>query len=110
TPPRHGTHSLSASPAIIPHETFKSAIRDYHKFIGSAAITHSLLTYVNSSAIMPSLNFRNSIFDESTFNQMSEALDKVRSIRELPLFPLAVVLFPGMPMPLHIFEPRYRKL
>ncbi len=41
---------------------------------------------------------------------MSEALDKVRGIRELPLFPLPVVLFPGMPMPLHIFEPRYRKM
>lgn len=27
---------------------------------------------------------------------------------ELPLFPLGVVLFPGMPLPLHIFEPRYR--
>ena len=41
---------------------------------------------------------------------MSEALDKVRGLRELPLFPLPVVLFPGMPMPLHIFEPRYRQL
>jgi ATP-dependent Lon protease len=41
---------------------------------------------------------------------MSEALDKVRSVRELPLFPLPVVLFPGMPMPLHIFEERYRKM
>ena len=41
---------------------------------------------------------------------MSEALDKVRGVRELPLFPLPVVLFPGMPMPLHIFEPRYRQL
>jgi Lon protease-like protein len=29
---------------------------------------------------------------------------------ELPLFPLGTVLFPGMPMPLHIFEPRYRQL
>jgi ATP-dependent Lon protease len=29
---------------------------------------------------------------------------------ELPLFPLNLVLFPGMPMPLHIFEPRYRLL
>ena len=28
----------------------------------------------------------------------------------LPLFPLNVVLFPGTPMPLHIFEPRYRTL
>jgi ATP-dependent Lon protease len=41
---------------------------------------------------------------------MSDALDKVRGVRELPLFPLPVVLFPGMPMPLHIFEPRYRKM
>jgi ATP-dependent Lon protease len=41
---------------------------------------------------------------------MSEALDKVRGVRELPLFPLPVVLFPGMPMPLHIFEPRYRTM
>jgi ATP-dependent Lon protease len=41
---------------------------------------------------------------------MSEAMDKVGSVRELPLFPLPVVLFPGMPMPLHIFEARYRKM
>jgi len=27
---------------------------------------------------------------------------------EIPLFPLDVVLFPGMALPLHIFEPRYR--
>ncbi len=27
---------------------------------------------------------------------------------ELPLFPLNVVLFPGMALPLHVFEPRYR--
>ena len=41
---------------------------------------------------------------------MSEATDKVRGLRELPLFPLPVVLFPGVPLPLHIFEPRYRKM
>lgn len=29
---------------------------------------------------------------------------------ELPIFPLHVVLFPGRPLPLHIFEPRYRAL
>lgn len=28
----------------------------------------------------------------------------------LPLFPLPVVLFPGAPMPLHVFEPRYRRM
>ena len=28
----------------------------------------------------------------------------------LPLFPLNTVLFPGMPLPLRIFEPRYRQL
>jgi Lon protease-like protein len=41
---------------------------------------------------------------------MSDALDKVRGVRELPLFPLPVVLFPGVPMPLHVFEERYRRL
>ena len=41
---------------------------------------------------------------------MSEAFDKVSGVQELPLFPLPVVLFPGMPMPLHIFEPRYRQM
>jgi Lon protease-like protein len=29
---------------------------------------------------------------------------------ELPLFPLPIVVFPGTPQPLHIFEPRYRQL
>lgn len=28
----------------------------------------------------------------------------------LPLFPLGTVLFPGLPLPLHIFEERYRRL
>jgi ATP-dependent Lon protease len=30
--------------------------------------------------------------------------------QRLPIFPLAVVLFPGTPLPLHIFEPRYRRM
>lgn len=30
--------------------------------------------------------------------------------RRLPLFPLNVVLVPGLVLPLHIFEPRYRQL
>src|SRR5579864_2665876 len=28
----------------------------------------------------------------------------------IPLFPLEVVLFPGTPLPLHIFEPRYKEM
>jgi len=31
-------------------------------------------------------------------------------LRELPIFPLPLVLFPGALQPLHIFEPRYRQL
>jgi Lon protease-like protein len=30
--------------------------------------------------------------------------------QRLPLFPLDIVLFPGTPLPLHIFEPRYRTM
>lgn len=41
---------------------------------------------------------------------MSEASDMVSGVSELPLFPLALVLFPGVPVPLHIFEPRYRQM
>lgn len=33
-----------------------------------------------------------------------------RDIIELPLFPLNLVLFPGMRMPLHIFEERYKAM
>lgn len=31
-------------------------------------------------------------------------------MHEIPLFPLNTVLFPGMPLPLHIFEPRYKQM
>ncbi len=29
---------------------------------------------------------------------------------KLPLFPLNTVVFPGMPIPLHIFEERYKEM
>ncbi len=41
---------------------------------------------------------------------MSEASEIVGGVNELPLFPLSLVLFPGVPLPLHIFEPRYRQM
>src|SRR2546423_10114341 len=50
------------------------------------------------------------IYDSRFTAIMSEALDKVRGVRELPLFPLPLVLFPGVPLPLHIFEERYQRL
>jgi Lon protease-like protein len=31
-------------------------------------------------------------------------------MEQIPLFPLNTVLFPGWPMPLHIFEPRYLEM
>jgi Lon protease-like protein len=31
-------------------------------------------------------------------------------LQRIPLFPLDVVLFPGMTLPLHIYEPRYRDM
>lgn len=41
---------------------------------------------------------------------MSEASEKVMGVRDLPIFPLSIVLFPGVPLPLHIFEQRYRQM
>jgi ATP-dependent Lon protease len=41
---------------------------------------------------------------------MNENLEKVLGIKELPIFPLPLVLFPSELLPLHIFEPRYRKM
>jgi Lon protease-like protein len=41
---------------------------------------------------------------------MNDMLQKLKHIEHLPIFPLPVVLLPGMLMPLHIFEPRYRQM
>jgi Lon protease-like protein len=41
---------------------------------------------------------------------MTESFERVRGVSELPLFPLPLVLFPGVPLPLHIFEERYRQM
>jgi Lon protease-like protein len=41
---------------------------------------------------------------------MSEASDKVLGIKQLPLFPLPLVLLPNEVLPLHIFEPRYQQM
>ncbi|HZH29449.1 MAG TPA: LON peptidase substrate-binding domain-containing protein [Pyrinomonadaceae bacterium] len=41
---------------------------------------------------------------------MTDSFERVRGVSELPLFPLPLVLFPSMPLPLHIFEERYRRM
>lgn len=41
---------------------------------------------------------------------MSDALEKVAGIRELPIFPLPLVMLPNELLPLHIFEDRYRTM
>ena len=37
-------------------------------------------------------------------------MSQPEDLLQLSLFPLNVVLFPGMPMPLHIFEERYKAM
>jgi Lon protease-like protein len=37
-------------------------------------------------------------------------LESLERLEELPIFPLATVLFPGAVMPLHIFEERYKQM
>ncbi|MGB7069191.1 MAG: LON peptidase substrate-binding domain-containing protein [Pyrinomonadaceae bacterium] len=41
---------------------------------------------------------------------MSEASEKVAGVEQIPIFPLPLVLLPGELLPLHIFEPRYRRM
>ena len=47
-------------------------------------------------------------FYEVRSSKLAATGDFVDSL--LPLFPLEVVLFPGLPLPLHIFEPRYKEM
>lgn len=41
---------------------------------------------------------------------MSESTEKILGVKQLPIFPLPLVLFPNELLPLHIFEPRYRQM
>jgi Lon protease-like protein len=41
---------------------------------------------------------------------MSETLERVSGIRQIPLFPLPLVMLPNELLPLHIFEERYREM
>ncbi len=41
---------------------------------------------------------------------MADVLERAKSLRHLPLFPLPIVLLPNEVLPLHIFEDRYRQM
>lgn len=41
---------------------------------------------------------------------MTGQFNRLLVLTKLPLFPLHTVFFPGMTLPLHIFEPRYREM
>lgn len=41
---------------------------------------------------------------------MSDALDKIGGLSQLPIFPLPLVMLPNEVLPLHIFEERYRQM
>ena len=41
---------------------------------------------------------------------MSEVLEKVAGINQLPIFPLPLVMLPNEILPLHIFEERYQQM
>jgi Lon protease-like protein len=47
--------------------------------------------------------------DSIAYNQRHSPLE-ISLEPLIPLFPLDVVLFPGVPLPLHIFEPRYKEM
>jgi Lon protease-like protein len=57
---------------------------------------------VKSSAAVQSGTARSFCADPRAYGDCLDAL--------IPLFPLDVVLFPGTPLPLHIFEPRYKEM
>jgi Lon protease-like protein len=50
------------------------------------------------------------MIDEMSDNDDEPSQERRNGAMEMPLFPLNVVLFPGMALPLHIFEPRYREM
>ena len=43
-------------------------------------------------------------------SQHRRTTQQIGGLMKIPLFPLDVVLFPGAPLPLHIFEERYREM
>lgn len=57
----------------------------------------------------PFQNRQPTLQPESLARRISRCF-KITFVSLLPIFPLEVVLFPGAPLPLHIFEPRYKEM
>ena len=57
--------------------------------------------------------FANCAAQAVSYNRRARSVPRVpigNLVALLPLFPLDVVLLPGAPLPLHIFEPRYKEM
>src|SRR5258705_6635687 len=55
--------------------------------------------------------FNNPTACDVSIMQTKHPCSRIKRVSELlPLFPLALVLFPGIALPLHIFEPRYKDM
>ena len=56
-------------------------------------------------------HFKISVFAKNVKARIFSYIDRdMEMTATIPLFPLNVVLFPQQPLPLHIFEPRYKQL
>ncbi len=53
---------------------------------------------------------RRTLASGSAATDSHDTIRRVPRLRDVPLFPLGIVLLPGEVLPLHIFEPRYREL
>src|SRR4029077_792315 len=57
---------------------------------------------------------RSDVLQSMSYNQTAAPILRAHDIGDfvalLPLFPLELVLLPGTPLPLHIFEPRYKEM
>ena len=56
------------------------------------------------------ISHRSNLSCQDSENILNNVMSQPEDLRQLSLFPLNVVLFPGMPMPLHIFEERYKAM
>jgi Lon protease-like protein len=65
---------------------------------------------VRKGLVKRALTLTAGAYNQETLPAFAGKCFGVLCVSLLPLFPLDLVLFPGTPLPLHIFEPRYREM